>query len=75
MSAILNELPIGAIFEVPSMPQWGIMMVSLNRATKTKMLVSLTGNRWAHEISILDEQLQVTRLQQVEFILSRIRRY
>ena len=57
------------------MPQWGIMMVALNRATKAKMLVSLTGNRWAHEISILDEQLQVTRLREVEFILSRIRRY
>jgi hypothetical protein len=69
----LIELPIGSIFEVPTMPQWGIMMISWNRHSSSKILVSLTGNRRAHEIDLLDNELEVTRLPQVEFILNRLK--
>ena len=72
----IKDLPIGTIFTVPTMPQRGIMMLSLLRGTEhEKLIVSLSGNCWSHRINtVLDDDLEVEVLDEVKKMLQHIKR-
>lgn len=72
----IKDLPLGTIFTVPSMPQWGIMMISLLRDGKnTVVYVSLTGNNWTHlKNPTLDDDLEVEVLHEVTKMLDHVKR-
>lgn len=69
----IKDLPIGTIFTVPSMPQWGVMMTSLLRDDKsTRVLVSLTGNCWTHmKDRTLDDELEAEILPELKVIIKQ----
>lgn len=71
----IKDLPIGTIFTVPSMPQWGIMMVSLLRnGENTTVFVSLTGNSWTHlKNPTLDDELEVQVLPELKTMINHVK--
>lgn len=71
----IKDLPVGTIFTVPSMPQWGIMMISLLRNSEsTTVFVSLTGNCWTHlKNPTLDDELEVQVLPELHMMINHVK--
>lgn len=70
-----SELKIGDIFSIPSMPQWGLMMRSYYRDGKVQIDVSLTGNRWAHDIERFDDDEDVVLHEDISSVIKMVGSY